>query len=334
MDKFYMLGLNKGRWFSECFEPYHLFGYIGDREALRQELERKSLARKIIEIVAPRISIASVLNAISEIDLVSTKNKTTIAQDIINLVTKYENQRKVTEILSRIYKKGREGGTYYGTVAAKYGDNLYKGDFNSLQSRLITVEGQLVHRSVVSQYSKSVSSSLGASQQEWLLADYPPHAFVDRNDSFTGKVLLLNEDKGFADAFSNILPFNRVIGWYPYVRITGFFDASKIQTQIYPSLSICFVEYRRPIIYRELRNSLLDFIKTEFTRKKLNYLDNWSDLILFSYLCPIVFKGSNMEPKDSDDELKELIGRFLAIANKSDIPQTLNEYYELIQKNT
>jgi hypothetical protein len=326
MDNFYFSALKDG-WFNNCFEPYHLFGYIGDRELLNKELEKKSLPRKIIEIIAPRVSIASVLNSISEIDLLSS-NKTTIAQDVITLVTEHENQRKITEILGQLYTKAKKEGTYYDDIANRYGGSLFDSNFNKLQSNLVTIEGQLVNKNAVPQYSKSVSSSLRVSQQEWMLADYPPHAFVDNNSSFMGKVILLDTDDGFSEAFSGLLPFNRELGWYPYVRITGFFDSSKIQTQLFPSMSVCFVEYRRPIMYRDLREKLLYFMKIEFSR--INFLEEWSNLILFSYLYPILFKGSNMEPNDSDDELKSYLKKYLNNVDKNDIPISIQKFYEIL----
>ncbi len=151
-------------------------------------------------------------------------------------------------------------------------------DFNSLRGHLISVVGQLVHRSAVAQYSKELDAALRASKGEWLLADLPPHALHKANHRFDGNVLLLTEDQGFTKAFGKFLPFCTDMGWYPYVKVTGFFTNSRLQTEIFPSLSVSLVEYKRPRSYIQVRSALLGFANFEIKSHR-NYLKHWSDMV-------------------------------------------------------
>jgi hypothetical protein len=69
-DNFYLSGLDNRRWFGENFENYHLFGYVGDRDRLRDTLQSKSFLRRLFEIVAPRVNIGTILNALAQYNFV------------------------------------------------------------------------------------------------------------------------------------------------------------------------------------------------------------------------------------------------------------------------
>jgi len=181
-----------------------------------------------------------------------------------------------------------------------------------------------LHRSAVHQFSKTTDAALKTSVGEWILGQFPPHCLVEANSSFDGKLLILKEDQGFTKIFSALLPFNPEISWYPYVRVTGFFDASRIQTEILPSLSISLVEYRRPKLFQEIRNSVLNFAKQEF--KKPNWLDSWSNMLLFGYLAPLLFKGNNLEATDADPEFAEVFHSYFLQA-QNELPHSLTAFY-------
>ncbi len=320
-------------WFAGKFEDYHLFGYVGDRGRLSQELRRKSFVRRLIEVFAPRVNIGALLNALAKYELLHVDPGKTLAQDIINLVTEQENQRKLNELLAATYRKGRKSRRYFDTVDRSKLKKvpLFSARFNDLQDCLITVEGQLLHRSAVPQFNPNAAAPLRRSTGEWLLADFPPHALVNSNKEFKGKFLLLVEDPGFSKTFGDYLPFSTDIAWYPYVRITGFFDASHLQTEIFPSLSISLVEYRRPRIFQEIRDPLVRFLHDELYGYRhfegSIYFKEWSNLLLFAYLTPIVFRGSNLEPADADEELAELMRAYTSLCAQ-DLPSALTPFYK------
>ena len=327
-DNFYLSGLDNGRWFGKNSESYVLFGYVGDRECLLKELESKSMLRQLLEIFVPRVKIGSLLKILTGYDLGKAASDTSLAKEIFDLLAKEENRRTLTEHLRLAYERGKKKGTYFDRVSkSEYKKTrLFDADRNMLEGRLVTVEGHLVHRTTVVQYSKPFDATLRASTGEWVLADFPPHALVSTNSSFKGNVVLLTEDPGFTKAFQKFLPFSTEIGWYPYVRITGIYTSARLATEKLPSLSIALVEYRPPRKFLEVRVSLLAFAEREIRGKK-NYLDDWSDLILFSYLAPIIFNGSNLKPGDADEETSSVLRNYHDQTSK-DVPQGLSKFYQ------
>jgi hypothetical protein len=332
-ENFYLSGLEGGKWFGKYFEDFHLFGYVGDRDRLVDTLQRKSLPRQVLEAVVPSFSIGTILNSIIAFPLVRVDADKTLATRIINIVTEEENQRKITELLyRRIYKKNKSNEWYFHRVStSELGKPaLFQAHFNAIQEQLITVEGQLLHRSTISQFSRTLDATLRVSQGEWILADFPPQAVVEQNHQFTGQVLLLTEDPGFTRVFENYLPFWREIGWYPYVRITGFFDSSRLQTEIQPSLSISLVEYRRPRLFQEVRENVIAFGNREVRRNPI-YLEERTDWILFGYLVALLLKGSNLTAADVDSETAELMRDYCETErDDTDLPVKLLDFYSTL----
>jgi hypothetical protein len=193
-----------------------------------------------------------------------------------------------------------------------------------VEGKLVTVEGQLINRASVQQHSKTFAATLQASKPEWILCDYPPHALNERNPHFGGSGLLLREDAGFSNAFASYLPFNSAIGWYPYARVTGFWSSARINTEKLPSLSLSLIEFRPPKKFLEVRPKLLEFIRHELEAP--NYLDDWSDLLLFSYLPPLICAGSNLRSSEVDDEFASDL-RAYAKRVHSDLPTRLTGFY-------
>jgi len=331
-DNFYFIGMDGGNgWFSGNFESYHLFGYLGDRERLHKSMTEKSTFRKVVEAWGPHVNIGSIVNALAHYSLLKVDPDKTLAKEIINIVTSAEHSRTLTQLLEATNKRLQKSHRYFDRVAYdQYGKRTLLADetrLNSLQDQLLTIEGQLVHRSAVGQYSKAVAASLKESKHPWLLADFPPHAFIEDNTKFNGKVLLLREDEGFTQTFGTYLPFCEQLAWYPYVRVTGFLDSSKIATEIYPSLSISLVEYRRPRHLHDIQRDVLHFMEREFASP--NYLEERSNMLLLGYLFPITFKGSNVGSYEADEAVAQLLRTYHSRV-ALDLPVALHQFYNAL----
>ncbi len=341
-DNFYFSGLRyDGRWFSKNFEPYHLFGYVGDRDRFAEYLAHKSILRDLLELIIPRMNITSLLKTLSGFDLVSVigqgqkaersiaeaiKAERSIAEAIINTVNTHEHNRKLTKLLEGIYKKCKRRGTYFDGLGTHYPHKspLQNAELNSIADQLIVIEGHLLHRDTVAQYSPSVSQSLEASAGEWVLGDFPPHGMIRANNDFKGRLVILKEDSGFTQIFKEHLPFCKTFGWYPYCRIVGFFDIGRLQTEVYPTLSVSLVEYRRPKIYDDVCKEIFYFMESE--NKHKIYLDDWSDLVLAGYLVPIVTWGSNMKQYKPTENEHAILKTYRASVNQG-LPQALDAWY-------
>lgn len=324
-DNFYLSALDDGGWFERAFNDWHPFGYVGDRDRLMTELRSKSLLRRAVDVFLPRLSIASLINSIAKFDLFAIKTDKTLGSTIIKLVTDQENHRTLVQLLSAKYREQRKAGRYFERIGEQYNKlALASAQPNDLQDRLVTVEGHLLHRDTISQYSASTAGPLQKSKGEWLLCDFPPHYLVQDNSKFKGQLLLLKEDPGFTAVFREHLPFSPDIGWYPYVRVTGFFDGSQVPIELLPSLSLCLIQYRPPKLFRGVSDDLLAFAKDEFTRR--NYLDDWSNLILLSYLAPLLFQGTALIPQRADADVATALKAYIPVWGK-DLPKALIGFY-------
>ena len=78
------------------------------------------------------------------------------------------------------------------------------------------------------------------------MTDIPPYGMRSSNTSFRGNLLLLQTDAKLTRFIENSLPFASEIGWYPYVRVTGYFRAASNATAGFPALSAAFIEWMLP----------------------------------------------------------------------------------------
>ncbi len=329
-DGFFFSGLGENAWFGGNFDDYSLFGYIGDRERLREAIhQNRSLTRKVFEIVLPKLKIQSLLKIITGFDLAKVAADSGLAKQLLDKLAEEENRRTVYEQLTALQRRARKDGRYFQRVSLKEWKHTpaLSAPQVKLEDKLVTVEGQLIHRDTVQQHSKIFAATLRASKHEWTLCDYPAHALNEKNKQFTGNGLLLREDTGFSKAFANYLPFNSQIGWYPYVRVTGFYSSAKVNTERLPSLSISLVEFRPPKKYLEVRPDVLRFTSGEL--EHANYLEDWSNLVLFSYLPPLILAGSNLTSNVVDREFASILRTYAGKVGP-DLPAALATFYETL----
>ncbi|MDR0420448.1 MAG: hypothetical protein LBH30_03230 [Prevotellaceae bacterium] len=318
------LGFDNG-WFGNNFEEYMLLWYIGDKERFQKEIERKSLFQKLFKSFLPELKISAIINKVIGFDLVNNQG-TNVLEKIFDILEDEKNRKTITEHLKSIYKKGRKSGKYFEHIEKDWGKTtLSDVDKNDLEGKLITVEGNLIHRSSVVQYSKNTNSQFSKANFEWLLSDFPPHGLTSKNERFKGDVLILSEDKGFTAAFSNYLPFCLPISWYPFVRITGFYSSSKQSVNGYPSLSIVLTEYRPPKNLNAVLPNITNFLTRELKNK--NYLKESEDFELFAYLIPILFQKANLTPELAESDLSNLLKKYRDVLG-ANIPNKLISFYD------
>ncbi len=326
-DDFFFSGLDSNSWFGRHFKPYLLFGYIGDRDKLTAYQTTKSLIRSIAEVIAPRISLASVLGKIAGVNLGLSKGESEVAKKIIDLINEAETKRQIDEFLKRAQARCLKEGHSFDSIGSYYNRRraIMTADQNKMQNRLVVVEAQLINRGSISQYASNSAQQLAVSKEEWQLSDFPPHGLVEANTNFKGNLLRLKEDQGFSAAFAEYLPFSRHIGWYPYCKITGFYDTSTLATEVFPRMSICFVEYKRPKLYQEVGPDILKFLASEMSNPI--YLRRPSERITAAYLLPIVTAGSSLKDYKVPDTSKPAVEKFVNSLEEV-MPNILREWYQ------
>jgi hypothetical protein len=310
-DSFSFSGMSSG-WFSQYFhDDFGHFRYIGARDKLLKLQKEKSAFRRMMESMAQRTKLTSLISIISEhvlgmkIPKGSEPNK--LAEDIIKILDEERNKRSIEKFLEQTQRACRKDTRYFDTVGAYSlkGIRLSQVAQSSLQDQIVVVMGQLVHRETIRQYNNNMAQTVANLPGEWLLADFPPHGMVDANDRFKGEVVSLVIDKEQTEIFRNYLPFREDLGWYPYVRVTGFFNQPG-HGQAAPSLSVILTEFRRPKLYQDAARDYFSFLEGEF--KNVIYLKNRSNLQLAGYVLPFLAEGSNIKKVSLVSEQKSIAG--------------------------
>jgi hypothetical protein len=219
-----------------------------------------------------------------------------------------------------------EGGSYNAIEEQLFRHNtVMSGDQRKLHGRLVVVDAQLLNRQTVPQYAPNSAAQLARSSEEWLLSDFPPHDLDEQSSEFKGNLLRLKEDKGFSETFAEYLPFCRRIGWYPYCRVTGFYDSSTIDTEIFPRMSLAFVEYRRPKLFQGVGTGILNFLQSETSHPI--WLSSRSDRVMATYLLPIVTWASNLKEYRVPSTAQSGVKAFVKSVG-NDMPKKLIDWYQ------
>lgn len=295
---FFFSGVRNG-WFSRYFyDDYSLLGYVGARPQLTAWQKRGGLLRAIAEIGAKNINIASIVQMLTGFPLLGgadRKEGKTVAEQIIVALGREEHKKTLHQFLKREQKRAvsenpSKNRSFDGLKIYSVSKPWPWGAESRLEGLLVVVQGHLLHRDSVAAYSGETAETLSHSSGYWLLSDVPPHGMDRRNKQYKGQLVLLREDSGFTDAYGALLPFWVGAGWYPYVRVTGFADVSKMQAESYPTVCMALVEYRRPRPWLEVGSDAIDFLRGELA--KPNYLADQPDLITGAYLVPLITCGS------------------------------------------
>ena len=317
---------NLPSWFADYIRQDDVvFGYVGDRKLLLAALTERSLGRKLWDAVFSHLDIAALSKALAGIPDLSSPKEDTLGSKIVAALTAADLQRTLSELLARQQKKLRSEGRYFEQVTrVAYGKPaVFATRFQDLQDKLTTIRGHLIHRDVIGQYNKLAAVPVLQSKSQWFLADSPPH-FQAASENATGEYVLLAEEQGFTKTFGDYLPFCPDVGWYPNVRVTGFFEASKPPLATLPNLRIGLVEYRAPFALAAKAAALVNFANKEIARP--NYLADRAESILFAYLGPILFRGSATAPNSAPPDLRTALKRHAGLLG-NDMPAALQTFY-------
>lgn len=303
--RFYFSGLSSG-WFSEnFFDEYSIFGYIGSRDRLVAHQSQRSLLRRLVEVGAKNVSLANAIKLMAGFPLLNAPSDgKTAGEQILDAFRESESAKNVKHFLSKEQRRAlnddRRRNRNFDCLKAGRRAWPWNGDAR-LQDQLVTIEGHLVHRSAV-QYDRATSDILSHSTDSWLLSDFPAHGLCSANNRYKGQLMLLRTDEGFASAFGSHLPFWTVSNWYPYVRITGFADVTKLDTERLPAIWTSFVEYRRPQPWLSVAKSIGSFFDRELQRP--NWLKERPNLLMAASLVPLVTCGSGIRAQSLEDDMK------------------------------
>jgi len=308
---FIFSGLEKGSWFEKYFQPYHLFGYIGDGERVKEYQQRKPIWRRVIERVAVRTNIISVIANISGIPTThSGSGESAIAREIIAIIDEAHNRRAVVKFLQQVQSEAVLTGRNFTSIERHYDKiSIINADQATLESNLVSIEARLTNYVTAGEFSPVLAEQLERLESKWILTDFPPSGLSSLNERFEGNVVLLKEDPMLDNEFSSYLPFHNSIGWYPFCKITGFYDTRTLQSINFPTISAAFIEYRRPKQFLGVRDDLFRFINEEVRRPI--YISEGYNKVLASYLLPIIVLGSGLSKYRVEREHQKIIHGFV-----------------------
>jgi len=331
VDNFYFNGLDSG-WVSDRFEAeFSRFPYLGSRERLAQMQKEKSAIRKLFESLFKRVKITSIVSLITEhfigwkLPKGSEPNK--LAEDVIKIFDDAESKRTIEQFLSAIQERSVKNRRFFDAVGAEIPSRkkrLSSAKQSTLQDEIVVLTGQLVHRNAIAQYDGKLAQTVTNLPGDWLISDYPPPGMVKENSSFDGRLICLSTDGELEAVFQKYLPFRTDIGWYPYVRATGFFREPGYGESV-PSLSLIMCEFRRPNPYAADGRQVFEFLQGEL--KNRIYLRDKSDLLLAGYILPILAIGSNINQFIADTAEKGVLEGYMQLAG-SEIPCAIETWYK------
>jgi len=330
LNAYSFAGISHGGWLSKRFnDDFGRFPYIGARKRLLKMQQEKSIGRRMFEALSRRAKLTTVLGYVSEKILGwrppqgSEPNK--LADELFKILDEERNKQALEKFLTETQNKCRSHHRFFDKVS---GWRLVQGgifavDQKLLKGEIVVVPGQLVHRDAIAQYNATFAMTVARLPGEWLLADMPPFGMIDDNERFDGNVLSLVTEPDFDRMFRYDLPFRKDIGWYPYCRVTGFFQ-EPASNESMPSLEIIMVEFRRPKPYESEKTSCFSFLKDEVQMP--NYLEKRWEFLCASYMLPLLAKGSNLENFKVSADQKKILQDYVTKAG-ADLPAALANWY-------
>jgi hypothetical protein len=325
----YSLGtLYLGGWFSANFaDSYSPYPYIGARALLTKMMSEKGLLQRIVEAVAQRATFSSILRAVTaHFGLPalqgSTQDTNKLAKDLIAIFDDERAKKTISSFLVGAQRSCNKQKRFFTSVE-RYGsgERLVRADYSQLRDKMVVIESGLVHRATIAQYNPNFAQTAAKLGSPWMLSDLPPHAMVEDNDEFHGKVVSLALDDDVEAIFKGQLPFDADIGWYPYCRVTGFF----VEGPFAPLVTVALLEYRKTQPYFEVAKDFINMLASE--QRNLIYLDDASDRIMAAYVLPMLAAGSAISQLTMGASALATVAQFRNDCG-SQMPAALQPWYE------
>ncbi|MFI3190787.1 hypothetical protein BCS42_09495 [Crenothrix sp. D3] len=313
-------------WWKQYYDSTVIFEYINNYSELQEYVNQKGLISQIVRLFGKRISIAHIVNAFADINLLSP-DKETIIEDLAVLYDKYDAQRTLTEWFEKESKNALKSGRLFSSVTNCHYSNktplFSNSSQNSLDSKFVVVSGSICCKDSLST-NPVLLESANHSNCTWVLCDYPPLAMINSNPNYKGQIVNLRMDKGFDNVFSGRIPFDPEIGWFPYCTVAGFFNARNVANENFPTITPSLIMYKRTFSPTPHISDLTGFVSGE--KEKPNYLESFESRLFLYYLVPTMYRSWGVGYDKIDDELRDLLKYFVNIDN-SQMGSNLVSFY-------
>lgn len=334
-------------WFDILFEDYALYPYMNiARDQTKDLLYRKTLLSKLVPIFAKQLRITNILNRLIHFDLLSDKSAGPgLIEELAKVITEeVESRKTLNDRLQDVDKRlGREKKLFSGMtyeIFDREANSVLKDRTGAAEGSLIAVEGILNHIQAVAGFDRGLARTFEGSGIEWILADFPYFDLAEANKYYDGNVVGLRMDEAIASTLTKF-PFDKQLGWYPYVTVYGVFHSSSSaeNTQI-KVVDWCWMKWRQPKSYVALPSTLQDVLdesaknrsaETDIFGRTLRFqpwLDftRHRDIIMFLAAIQIANLGGKLDYELVRDDTKALAQRAYSAA-KEPIPTPIAAYF-------
>ncbi|MBA2593882.1 MAG: hypothetical protein M3495_17780 [Pseudomonadota bacterium] len=251
-----------GRWAYDLFSDYQLYPYFDSSERTTKKLTARTLSSKIPGLLAGRANIAALLSALSKqwtgIDVLGSAGtgQTGLVEALYRTFESHAQERKtVLDVIEKIRLEQEANGlslngVQYGhsPVQARSKKLSFLGPLSKrigvVDQQFISIRGTLCSVEAARQADMYVGKMLEGSGARWIITDFP--VFLLSHEQFKDSLVVLQIQNEILDRMEAALPFDKEIGWYPYVRLYGFCQRSLSPRHPFPALACSWMEYRLP----------------------------------------------------------------------------------------
>jgi hypothetical protein len=304
------------------FHEYELLPFVGQADRLWKEFGGfwYRVARGVFS------DAGKLVKSLSGIDLTSDT-----AKEILVILEDAENRKVLAEKLASLRSKLQLRTLVYNCVDAKNGRALLANAPPA--DSLVCVEACLATSSAILDFYPEGTEVLKG-PDAWFLIDGTPNLIHRNNKNITGEFLILDLPKGFDGHFFDRPPFFPDIGWYPAVRITGYFRTASKQTRGLPALTVALIEYRRPIGYLAASDELARLLKNAL-QPSITGANKQPELETLAWLAPLIYKAHKQVPGSVTDQLlPELKNLQAAVGSGMPKRRAIRDFYANLPPST
>jgi len=313
-------------WWEKYYGPTLVFEYINDHSGLQGYINKKGLLSQIAKLIGKRVSIASIVNGIANINLLENLDKKTIIEEVLDLYEKHDAQKTLMEWFDRESINAVNDGRLFTSITECHCSSnrpLSSASQSSFDSKFIIVRGSICYKSALSA-NPVLLESASHSKCNWVLCDYPPLAMTERNPKYKGGIVNLKMDTGFDEVFSGRVPFDQDIGWFPRCVVAGFLNTRRVATENFPTISPSLIFYRKPLNPTPNAEHLAEFVAKEINYP--NYLKSFQSRLFLYYLVPTMYKSWGVGYDKISDHLRSML-MTLADSDKDEMNAELYNFY-------
>jgi hypothetical protein len=321
-------GLVTGRevgWFENLFETKEsVYPYINiaqpDAHAL---LFKKSLLQTWVPVFAKHLKITAILKSIIGVDILNLGGEKGpgLIEDLAKiLIEDKESAKKLEERVEDVTTQIEKGGRSFRGIAYPLTNSSTLATLarwsDPANGALIAIEGILNHVDALTPYNSALGKTLRAVGASWAIADFPYFALTSTNKNFSGDSVYAINIAPEVELTLKGVPFDRTLGWYPYVRIFGAYrDVISAKAPKMRGIDFAWAELRLPTHYDRLPeklNALLNPVSSADAtpgKDKPRFpfdFNRESDVWLLLNAIGLAYAAESLSYEDCRDDLKSI----------------------------